>query len=382
MRHRSVVLLGLFSLAACGQSHSAGSAFVPQLGGGARQRHIASVSAYAQTVAADSPAAYYRLDDTGTNLSDSSANALNGTYSAGMTQNVAGLIAGDADTAARFPANAFATVPQSETAAVLQPAGAVSIEAWVQWSAAPVFGVIASYGNAAVAPYDNYKLDFDPNFGGIAFQVAVNGAYSKIGAIPHPVAGTVYHVVGTFNSATHVQTLYVNGNALATRSVTGSLTNYTASGFTIGNDSTRVHVGIAAYSPQTNMVYVTDSEDPPSGPAMHGISALSVGANCLLSTAWRQSAQQPTGYLPAGEPTVADGVVYYGTGAGKTVYAFNAASGSPLWNSGALGGNVYAGPLVDRRVYVSAWGTNNASGYLYAFALPETAATSVRRSNL
>jgi outer membrane protein assembly factor BamB len=62
---------------------------------------------------------------------------------------------------------------------------------------------------------------------------------------------------------------------------------------------------------------------------------------------------------------VANGVVYYGSGSDRKIYAFNAQTGARLWASGtevtgtivaapiAVGGQVYAGAY-DNRLH--AWG--------------------------
>ena len=56
-------------------------------------------------------------------------------------------------------------------------------------------------------------------------------------------------------------------------------------------------------------------------------------------------------------PTVSDGVVYFGNGAGNIVYAMNAATGAPLWNSGTtITGGVFAAPIVvNGMLYVPSW---------------------------
>jgi outer membrane protein assembly factor BamB len=66
-------------------------------------------------------------------------------------------------------------------------------------------------------------------------------------------------------------------------------------------------------------------------------------------------------------PTVANGVVYISDGPGQILYAFDAGSGQPLWNSGAtISNEVYTAPVVDKNVYATDFGT------LYAFGLSGT----------
>jgi outer membrane protein assembly factor BamB len=90
--------------------------------------------------------------------------------------------------------------------------------------------------------------------------------------------------------------------------------------------------------------------------------ALVVGTDCQLSLAWNQVVG-PT-VTSTSPPTVANGVVYYGDGIGKTEYAFDAATGQSLWTSGAtIKGPVYAAPtVVNGELLVASW-----NGKLYGF---------------
>lgn len=126
-------------------------------------------------------------------------------------------------------------------------------------------------------------------------------------------------------------------------------------------------IGTTAYSPVQNLVYVGD----PVGNATytHGLIALAPQSDCTLAYAW----EQMTG--PANTPletnysaTVANGVVYFTDGQDDHVFAFDAATGTPLWNNTmagvAIGGPVMVAPTVDGRLFVSSW-----DHHLYAFGL-------------
>ena len=56
-------------------------------------------------------------------------------------------------------------------------------------------------------------------------------------------------------------------------------------------------------------------------------------------------------------PTVANGVVYYGNGFGKKEWAFDAATGVKLWDSGAtITANIYAAPtVINGMLFVASW---------------------------
>ncbi len=121
--------------------------------------------------------------------------------------------------------------------------------------------------------------------------------------------------------------------------------------------------GIPAWSPQTNMLYVSNNSDSNTGTYFHGLVALHAGADCQLSLAWQQTVGPD--YTSVSPPTVANGVVYYGDGFGNTERAFDAATGAQLWSSGStIGGGLYAAPIVvNGMLLVPAW-----DGKLYAFA--------------
>jgi outer membrane protein assembly factor BamB len=121
--------------------------------------------------------------------------------------------------------------------------------------------------------------------------------------------------------------------------------------------------GIPAYSPVTNMVYIGNSSDSSNGPYQHGMVALKVGRHCKLSLAWQQAVGSNRDSVSP--PTVANGVVYYGAGGANREYAFNAATGEPLWNSAStIGGRLVAAPtVVNGQLLVASW-----DHHLYAFA--------------
>ena len=87
-------------------------------------------------------------------------------------------------------------------------------------------------------------------------------------------------------------------------------------------------------------------------------------ANCQLTLAWQTIAGD--NFQVVSPPTVAGGVVYYGTGSANQLLAFDALTGTQLWSSGTtIQGSVYGAPtVVNGQVLVGAW-----DGKLYAFGL-------------
>lgn len=124
-------------------------------------------------------------------------------------------------------------------------------------------------------------------------------------------------------------------------------------------------IGGLAYDPTTDLVYVAHGDDPPRGSYRHGLVALNVGSSCKLSLAWQQPSPSNGGVTSA--PSVADGVVYYANGAGNRLFAYDAANGTPLWNSGTtLKGPVFAAPtIVNGALYAGSWDHK-----LHAFSIP------------
>jgi outer membrane protein assembly factor BamB len=120
--------------------------------------------------------------------------------------------------------------------------------------------------------------------------------------------------------------------------------------------------GIPAWDPVTNMLYIGNSSDSSSDVYLHGMVALKAGSDCTLSLAWQRSVGP--NFASVSPPIVANGVVYYGDGYENTEYAFDAATGAPLWNSGSvIGGALYAAPtVIGGQLLVPAW-----DGKLYAF---------------
>ena len=113
-------------------------------------------------------------------------------------------------------------------------------------------------------------------------------------------------------------------------------------------------IGVPAYSPVTGLVYVSNP-GPDALHFAHGMVALRPGPDCRLRLAWQR--RVPTGTMTVSSPTVANGVVYFGTGGGDRVFAFDAATGRALWDSGSsMRGAVFAPPVVvDGMVFAASW---------------------------
>jgi outer membrane protein assembly factor BamB len=132
--------------------------------------------------------------------------------------------------------------------------------------------------------------------------------------------------------------------------------------------------GVPAYWPTGSMLFVTDG-----GPGINGISAGVVGltVNCTnppnyLKVAWSVPLTAANDQPPS-SPTVANGVVFVGSGVNGSVHAYDTMTGTELWNSGSAitSGATFAAPMVaSGSLYVATWnGFNDVDvGTVRAFA--------------
>jgi outer membrane protein assembly factor BamB len=121
-------------------------------------------------------------------------------------------------------------------------------------------------------------------------------------------------------------------------------------------------IGVAAYSPATQLVYVIVPKDSVDGAYKRGLVALRLDADCKLQLAW----QYPVA-TNVTTPTIANGVVYFTGGFSGKIFALDAATGALLWDSGlTVTGRLPATPIVvEGHLY--------AVGYdrrLHAYGLP------------
>jgi outer membrane protein assembly factor BamB len=222
--------------------------------------------------------------------------------------------------------------------------------------------VLAATGNALGRPY-NYRysesvLELSPSLGVRSLVKPKLGSHGDEDFGSTPVL---------FRPAGCPVTL------AAAENKTGALFVYSVGHRLGARDSQRLQMGAypragfkgdPAWDPVTNMLYVANTSNSSSGPFKHGLVALKAKSNCRLSLAWQRTIglQKAIGLPP---PTVANGVVYYGDGAGDTEAAFEAATGRKLWESSTITGSVYAPATVaNGRVFVPVW-----NGKLYAFGV-------------
>jgi hypothetical protein len=202
---------------------------------------------YKNTVLADNPQGYYRLDEaSGPTAQDSSGNGYNGTYAgSGVTYSEPGVTTGDGDTAVLLDGTAGEmTCPTG-----LNPGGwaALTAEAWVKLTSisASAMGI---WTNAQ--PTTSHKgISFHIGPGGTTLIMSIgNGTSAANLSVAYSFAtGQWYHLVATWNGST--VTVYINGASVGSVSFAGG---------TIGSTSTAVGLG---YSPVTNSSYLPGEID-------------------------------------------------------------------------------------------------------------------------
>jgi outer membrane protein assembly factor BamB len=122
-------------------------------------------------------------------------------------------------------------------------------------------------------------------------------------------------------------------------------------------------IGMASFDPVTNAVYVDNPADSTDGTYLHGLLALQANGACSLSLLWQQTVGANDNKSPSVTPTIANGVVYLSEGITSELAAFDAATGTPLWNSGDIGTAKAAPMVVNGQVFVG------AGKFVYAFGL-------------
>lgn len=185
----------------------------------------ALAASYSSTILADSPKAYYRLDDSGCcTAADSSGNGYSATYaSSGITYSATGGISGDSDTAITTSYNG-AAVTRSDS---FLPSGssARTLEAWEKTTTSGVFAIV-SYGTAATNQYVAMNIGSGPtlSFDGYTNYVLKTAPYSL-------EDGNWHYLAATFDGTTAY--LYIDGQQIGSGAV--PLSTVASQGLWLGN---------------------------------------------------------------------------------------------------------------------------------------------------
>lgn len=181
---------------------------------------------YLDTVLADSPVRYYRLDETsGTTFYDATGSGNNGTLNGGITLGTAGLLTGDTDKAATF--NGTSGYISGNMTGLPTGASPWSMECIIKYTGSGSFQGAVSFGTIGTI-WTNTRAGLGIDNNGHAYCEFKAG-----GLATSPVVlstGVNHHLVGTYDG-TNVRT-YVDGAFIAmSGAATGAITN---TGITIG----------------------------------------------------------------------------------------------------------------------------------------------------
>src|SRR6202171_2552917 len=131
------------------------------------------------------------------------------------------------------------------------------------------------------------------------------------------------------------------------------------------------NVGLPAYDPKLNQLYIAAPTDSPTGFNNAGLLGLAISGApaCAVSRQWQQrkAGINRIDGNPAIPPIVANGVVYYADGVGSHVYALDAATGQIRWSTSKIQGGIFASPMVvNGQLYIAGGGSDHT---LRAFGL-------------
>ncbi len=170
-------------------------------------------SSYRAEVLSDLPVSYWRLGEGSGTIAGDETVANPGQYSA-VTIGVPGLLTSSSDLAAGF--NGRSSEVRAGQTGTLDITSALTVEAWINPTSLPTTGVFRSI----VTKTNAYALEFNGPQLELWFSQAGQDVRVRapVGAI---VAGTTYHVVGTYDGS--ALRLYVNGVQVATTARTGAI---------------------------------------------------------------------------------------------------------------------------------------------------------------
>jgi len=174
-------------------------------------------TSYAMVVASDSPASYWRLGETSGSTAADAAGSSPGSINGGVTLGVPGALAGDANTAMGFNGSTgYVSVPD---AASLDFAGDFTVEAWAKPNALTgIGGAVVHKGGSSGYPVWQYRMSIT---GGNQWRGTVFVGNSNIAVTAPGVASTTSWTHLAMTKAGSTLTLYVNGAAVATTTVSG-----------------------------------------------------------------------------------------------------------------------------------------------------------------
>lgn len=166
---------------------------------------------YKQTVLADAPLAYWRMDDTNSTMLDVSGNGHNGTHTASPTLSQAGALSTDTNTAVKYNGS----TQYSSAAIDLSAQTRITVEFWLYWTAFATDDKLAcETGPSNFSVSNGFYVDPDDSTvsGGTMMSFGMGNGATWTDAIPRPTANAWHHYA-------------LDLNHVANRNVTDAVTN-------------------------------------------------------------------------------------------------------------------------------------------------------------
>ncbi len=164
------------------------------------------------TATTPSLVSFWRLNETSGTTADDANDVADGAYVNGPTLNVAGIQTSDSDSAASFDGtnDHVSVTPVS----ALNMTGGVTLEAWIKPDALQ---------GSMIRRNNSYELRTNSD-GSVLFRVWIAKSVQSLSSSTGQVStAKAQHVVGTYDGAT--MRIYVNGNQIASRAQSGSMTH-------------------------------------------------------------------------------------------------------------------------------------------------------------
>ena len=237
----------------------------------------ASASPYSEAVLADAPLAYWRLGDAGpTTVADLTSNGHTGTADAGVSFGQPSLAPGDASDASITLTNTQrVTVPGFEKFGV--GATGYSVEFWVVLNEPPS-GFTNLVGDGE-SQGDYFLMAYVQSSGRIRAH-ALGAAPTALDSIGSLTVGTARHVVTSWDQATGVASIYLDGELDSSAFIGNGTPTNTNNAIYLGDDDREVGVGLTL-----DEVAIYDYALSPATVGLHFALALPEPSSHMLAAA-------------------------------------------------------------------------------------------------